>query len=207
MDWVPLPAQCNSPHQIAGIQAACGRGWEAAKRKREQNRREQQWGDVASISCGGRKLTSGRDGWWGDPREGMDVVPKYVLYQITDTATVHVSHRLTQSRGCTLRDHSPKPCALLIFLLHNRTYSTLQLGTFRTGISFLPEDLSISCWMSYKEMGKVRFWSTGPWIVIMCRIKAVSAFGFTQFLETGVKVENRYQLGSNILLILFWTRS
>lgn len=128
-----------------------------------------------------------------------DGVPKYFLYQIADrtTAKVQVSHRLTQSRGRTLWDLSPKPCALLVFLLHNRTSSVLRLGTFRGDIFFLTEELSISCWISWKEMWKVRFWSTYPWIIIICRIRAVAAFSFTQILETGVKIENMYQLVQN----------
>lgn len=84
---------------------------------------------------------------------------------------------------------------LLVFLLHNRTTSLLWLGTFKSDIFILPEGLSFSWWIPCKKMWKVKFWSTCPWIIIICRIRAVTAFSFPQILETGVQIENRYHLG------------
>lgn len=79
------------------------RGWDIAKRKKERKTEESGSGEtwlliavVEGNSC--------QEEMGGGETPRSDGVPKYFLYQITGTTTakVQVSHRLTQSRGCTL---------------------------------------------------------------------------------------------------------
>lgn len=77
--------------------------------------------------------------------------------------------------------------------------SVLWLGTFGRDVIFLPEELTISCWISCKEIWKIKFWSTCPWIITICRIRTVAVFSFAQLFEGGVKIENTSQFKTVLL--------
>lgn len=187
MDSVQFPAQSKraiiAPYpKKPRIQAAWVRGLDAAKRKREESSSAETWLPIVWW-----KETHARDelvGWKTWRRDG---IPK--IFFLSDHGYSHSQgkgfHKGSLSLGAMLEISIPNiPSSWSSFCT-----AVLWLGTFgRDGI-FLPEELTISCWISCKEIWKIRFWSTCCWIIIICRIRAVAAFSFTQFLEAGVKIE------------------
>ena len=69
------------------------------KRKKEESSSGETWLLIAVVEGNSCQEEMG-----GGETLRRDGVPKCFLYQITDTTTakLQVSHRLTQSRGCTL---------------------------------------------------------------------------------------------------------
>lgn len=149
---------------------------------------------MASDSCGGRKLMPGRDGWWGDTKEWWGAK----IFSVSD-------HRYNNSQGTgftqahsvegmyPLRSQSQTLCPYGLPSAQQDFFSTV-VGHLQEWDFLLPrrvEYLPLN-FLQGNVGSKVLEDPSCPWIIIICRIRALAAFSFTQILEAGVKIENTY---------------
>lgn len=140
----------------------------------------------------------GRVGPWGDTQE--DGLPGYLLYQVTAPAPAKAQVPFQGMDSPSLEDvpfeiSVPDPASS-----SSSSCSTSPLQYCRwapPGVIFssCQNNRASPCWISCKEMWKVRFWSTCPGITVIFRIRAVTAFSFVWIHEA--KVANAYQWVQN----------